>query len=227
MFGKTCATLAAMVLIAMLGSLLAAGEPVPTDLLFKLRQLDLVEKGAEVIYKFERKASDEVRLGLSFADDIRVGVTKVGDKGEREVTLNIFSGDRAHDKQNYPDLTINPIFLWYLDRTVASFSQLTGASPPYLKGKFRSMFDEKGKVEAIKADFGGNSVNAYRITVTPYAGDPSAAKMRGYDQSSFAFVVSDAVPGYFLGMNAVYESKNKDTPRLEEHLAIVGKGESK
>ena len=61
----------------------------------------------------------------------------------------------------------------------------------------------------------------------PYAGDPHAAKMRGYDQSKFAFIVSDAVPGYFMGMDAVYASTGKDTPKMEEHLAIVGKGELK
>jgi hypothetical protein len=202
-------------------------EPAPTDLLFKQKQMDLVGRGDALTYKFNRKVSDEKLLGPAFSDDIRVGVTKINEKGEREVTLDVFSGNRAQDQQSYPDLTINPIFLWYLDRTVKHIAGLTGANSNYLKGRFRGSFDDKGKVELIKLQFGGKPVNGYKVSIMPYVDDPNASKMRGYNNSKFDIIVSDQVPGYFVELKMAIESPNKGTPKIEETLGIDGLGETK
>ena len=44
----------------------AATDPTPVHTLFETRQLDLIDKGGEVTYRFERKVSDEksARQGL-------------------------------------------------------------------------------------------------------------------------------------------------------------------
>ena len=218
--------LGAMALIVPLATP-AASEPVATDLLFKQKQMDMVGRGDAVTYRFERKVSDEKLLGPPFADDIRVGVKTVNEKGEREVTLDVFSGERAQEQQNYPDLTINPIFLWYLDRTVKHLAGLTGANSNYLKGRFRASFDDKGKVELIKLQFGGKPVTGYKVSLMPYVDDPHAPKMRGYNQSKFDIVVSDQVPGYFVEMNMAIQSPNAGTPKIEESLGLVGSGVKK
>lgn len=205
----------------------AFAEPQPSDLLFKLRQLDLVSKGSEVKYKFERKSSNEQLLGRDFTDELKLQITKSSDKGARDIAMYIFTGEAARDVQNWPDLSTNPILLWYLDRSVTQLSTLSGAEKMYLKGRIRSTFDEKGKVEAIKAEYGGQQVDAYRITITPFKGDPYASKMEGYDHSYLTFIVSDAVPGYFVDMAATFESPKRGTPKIEEHLVIVNAGEQK
>lgn len=218
--------------IAALGLLLPAGrpahaEPPASDLLFKARQLDLVTKGSEMTYKFERKTSNERLLGKDFADELRLQITRAGDKGARDVAMHVFTGESARDVQNWPDLSTNPLLLWYLDRSVVQLATLSGAEKMYLKGRIRSTFDQLGKVEAIKVQFGGKDVDAYKITITPFKGDPYADKMEGYDHSFLSFVVSDAVPGYFFDMAATYESPRRGTPKIEERLVLVSAGEAK
>ena len=224
---RLCVMLMAVLAFVLPAAREASSEPAPTDLLFKARQMDMVGRGAAVTYKFERKVSDEKLLGAQFADDVRVGVLKVNEKGEREVTLNVFTGERAQETQNYPDLTINPIFLWYLDRTIKNLTGVAGGDGNYFKGRFRASFDDKGKAELIKTDFGGKQVTAYKVTIVPFLNDPYAPRMRGYHKSNFEVVVSDEVPGYFLEMRMTIESPNKGSPRIEERLALVGLGEVK
>ena len=205
----------------------AAADPQPSDLLFKLRQLDLVSKGSEMKYKFERKTSNEKLLGKDFSDELRLQITKASDKGARDIAMHVFTGEAARDVQNWPDLSTNPLLLRYLDRSVMQLYTLSGAEKMYLKGRIRSTFDEHGKVEAIKADYDGKQVDAYRITITPFKGDPFASKMEGYDHSYLSFIVSDAVPGYFVDMAATFESPRRGTPKVEEHLMLVNAGETK
>lgn len=215
---------AAMTLAVIPAALLAAAEPTPVDVLFKSRQLDLIDKGAEVKYRFERKASDEKVLGASFADEIKLGVKNLDEKGAREVALQVFSGDRARDPQGYIDLTINPLFIWYLDRSVTNFRMLGGGHPPYLKQRFSQSFMEGASIDPIKVTYKGKEVDAYRVTTLPYAKDPNAPKMKGFEKSEFKIIVSKDVPGYFYDLSAVYSSELKGTAKLEERVSVVDMG---
>lgn len=199
----------------------AAGEREAAPVLFESRQLDLIGKDEEVTYHFERKGSDERLVGKSYVDDIRLGVSKVNGNGERDVVFKVFSGDQARDPQNWPDLTINPLFIWYLDRSIATFNSLAGGNQMYLKHKFREALG-KATAEEIKIDYDGRSVNAYKIVVAPFADDLSAAKMQGFHKASFTIIVSDQVPGYFAELLADYVSTNAAGPELREQIKVVG-----
>lgn len=207
------------------GAAPSSAEPSATDLLFKVRQLDLVGKGSEIKYKFQRESSNELILGKNFSDDLRLEITKTGDRGARDIAMHVFSGEAARDVQNWPDLSTNPLFLWYLDRAIVQLATLSAADKNYLKGRIRSSFDDKGKVEAIKYNYNGQDVDAYKVVLMPLKGDPNASKMEGYDASYLTFTVSDAVPGYFVDMTSTYESPRRGTPIVKEQLTLVGAGE--
>lgn len=196
------------------------------ELLFKARHLDLVDKGGEVTYHFERTGSDERLVGKNYTDDIRLGVEKVDDKGGRDVVLKIFTGEHARDPQNYPELSINPLFIWYLDRAVATFSSLAGGNHMYLK---RKISDALGAAdfEATKVDYNGTEVDALKTTIAPFADDPSGFKMQGFKNSSFTIVVSNQVPGYFVDLQSNFVSSQAAGPELKEHIKVVGMGEAK
>jgi len=227
MLRMTCAVVAPLMLCAAPVSLLAAGEPTAQGVLFDARHLDQISKGAEVTYRFERKVSDEAILGKPFSDEIKLGVTQINDKGEREVVIKIFTGEYARDPFNLPELTVNPLFHWYFDRSVRTYSQLTSASVPYLHAKFRAALRDKAQIESIKFDYNGHSIDAYRVSVSPFAGDPNASKMDGFDGSHFTMVVSNDAPGYILDMVAYFESRKAGAPHLEEHISLVGMGDAK
>src|SRR5262245_48048509 len=112
---RTISVIMGAVVLSAAGALAATATETPTVVkaLFESRHLDQINKGSEVTYRFERKVSDPKLLGEGFEDDIKVGVAKVGAQGEREVVFKVFTGDKARDPSNWPDLTINPIFIWY------------------------------------------------------------------------------------------------------------------
>lgn len=204
----------------------ASSDAKVVPVLFESRQLDLIEKGSEVTYQFEKKGSDERLVGKDYTDTLSLGVSKVNEKGERDVVFKVFSGANARDPQNWPELTINPLFVWFLDRSVGTFNALAGGNQIYLKGRFRNAF-ETADIEDTKYDYNGKQVDAYKITVTPYANDPAAKKMKGFENSVFTIIVSKDVPGFFADLQASYVSKEAAGPKLEEHVKVVGLGVAK
>jgi hypothetical protein len=200
----------------------AATDPTPVHTLFETRQLDLIDKGGEVAYRFERKVSDEKLLGKAYADDIKLGVKNVGEKGEREVEFKAFTGEQAREPSSWPDLTINPLFIWYLERAVSNFNNLAGGNQMYIKAKFRSALGDKAKIEPTKIDLNGKSIDGYKITVAPFADDKNASKMQGYEKSNFTIVLSKDAPGYFVDLQSTFESTAAAAPKLEERISLVG-----
>ena len=79
--------------------------------------------------------------------------------------FKVFTGEHARDPWNLPELTVNPIFHWYLDRAVQNFGSLAGGNPQYLKHKFKDALRDKAEIETIKFKSNGKDVDAYRVTV--------------------------------------------------------------
>jgi hypothetical protein len=220
--GLGAMVVAAVVAAGAAGAGAEIAKPSPVDILFERKHLSNVEAGKDLVYKFERTVSQAELLGQPFTDDIKIEVKKATADGKRDVVVKVFSGDRARDPHPIDELTGNPILVVFLDRAVASYMSVAGGKIAYLKDKFRSAIRERATVEAVKVKVGDATVDGQRVTVQPYAGDLNAAKMRGFENSKFSFVLSDAVPGQFVEMDALYENTAKDAPRLEERTSLVG-----
>ena len=197
-------------------------KPTPVDVLFERKHLANVEAGTELVYRFERTVTQPDLLGLPFADEIKVEVKKVAGNGTREVLVKVFSGERARDPQPIDELTGNPVLVVFLDRAVSSYMAVAGGKIGYLKDKVRTALRERAVVEPAKVALGGKTVDGFKISVTPFSGDLNASKMRGYENSKFSIVVSDAVPGNFVELLATYENTAPTAPRLEERTVMVG-----
>ncbi len=217
---------AALCLVLLPVAAVAAADQKAQPILFESRQLELVNKGDEVTYRFEKIGSDERLVGKNYADDIRLSVAKVGEKGEREVIFKVFTGDNARDPQDWPDLTINPLFIWYLDRAVSTFNSLAGGNHMYLKHKMREALGN-ATAEEVKVDYDGKSVDALKIEITPFEDDPSSSKMQGFHKSVFTIVVSNQIPGYFVELGSNFKSTQAAGPELKEQIKVVGMGEAK
>ena len=203
-------------------SLAELAKPSSVDILFERKHLANVDAGADLDYRFQRTVSHPEILGQPFSDDIHVQVKKVGTDGTRDVVIKVFSGERAREPQPIEGLTGNPILVVFLDRAVSSFLAVAGGKVPYLKDRFRTALRERATVEPVKVLLGDKTVEAHRVTVIPYAGDLNASKMRGFENSRFSFVVSEAVPGQFVELLATYENTEKVAPRLEERTLMIG-----
>ena len=224
LFQSTCrALLAAGILAA--GAVSATAEivkPSPIDILFEKKHLSNVDAGTELVYRFERTVSKPELLGAPYTDDIKVEVKKVATNGTRDVVVKVFTGERARDPQPIDELTVNPILVVYLDRSIASYMSVAGGKQPYLKDKFRTALRDRSTVEPVKITLGGKTVEGQRVTVSPYAGDLNASKMRGFENSRFSIVLSEAVPGQFVELVSSFENADKDAPTFEERTSLTG-----
>ena len=205
-----------------LGASAENAKPSSVDMLFERKHLANLDAGADLAYKFQRTVSSAEILGQPFSDEIHVQIKKAGGDGARDVLVRVFTGDRAREPQPIDGLTGNPVLVVFLDRAVSSYMSVAGGKIPYLKDKFRTALRERSTVEPVKVTLGGKTVDAYRVSVSPYASDLNASKMRGFENSKFSFVVSEAVPGHFVELVAVYENTDKAAPRLEERTLMIG-----
>lgn len=206
----------------------AAKDQRVVEMLFETRHLDLIDKGSEVTYRFEKKGSDERLVGKDQNDELRLGVASVNGNGERDVVFRVFTGDQARDPQNWPDLTINPLFVWYLDRSVKTFRYLAGGDGRYLKARFQAALRETAEMEPIDYDFGGKKIKAHKVTVRPYANDwRNRGKMHGFENAEFIIIVSNEAPGFFVDLESRFVSSQAAAPSIEEKITLVGMGEAK
>jgi hypothetical protein len=203
----------------------AAGDPPSAvNLIFEHKHLSNVGQGKEVDYKFHRTVSDPKLLGEPFTDSITLKVVAAKPTGEKDVDLQIYTGERARDLQKLPGLTINPVFIVYFDQAVNSFSNLAGAKPPYLRQVFSMALKDKTKVEPIKVDYKGKQIDAYRISMNPYADDQNASKMQGWEGARYTLILSDEVPGEIVDLLSTYKNKFKGNEKLQlvERITLDG-----
>lgn len=206
-----------------LATAVAAEVPKATPMIFESEHLHDTKQGDELTYDFSRKVSDETLGGKPWSDKITLRITEIKD-GKRAVEMQIYTGDRARELQKMSDLTINPLFIVTMQQMVASVSTLTGGDFNYLKVRFTKELDKKGTVEPVKVDYKGETYEGYKITITPWKGDPAATKMKGYDDTSFSMIVAPKVPGELVETVAFVKSSEKGSIAYEDRHAIAGYG---
>jgi hypothetical protein len=206
----------------------AAGEtPKPAEILFDRPHIASVAAGTELVYKFERKPSDEKVLGAGFTDDIKVKVESDGAPGKKNVLVQIYSGDRAHEPQKITDMDGNPMLVIYLDNAVSHFRELSGGDSAYLKGMFSRYLGKSATIAPVTITYKGQQVDGYRVTATPYADDPAKSKMNGFEGATFTISLSDKIPGYFAQMVSMFTNTDKTVPTLKETTTLDGVGDVK
>jgi hypothetical protein len=220
-FVRGLAPVVALALILPIGAMAAAEQPQPADLIFNARHLDLVGKGGGIAYKFEHSVTDEKLMGKAFTDDVKIAVANVTPEGQRVLDVTVFTGDRQRPVQNFDGLSINPVFIWFLDKSVENYRVMSGGNHNYIKGRMRDAFVDKAKLEPIKVDFGGKSIDGYKITIVPFVEDPNKHKMQGFENSKFTFVLSKDIPGYFYELNAEIFSSQAGTGKMTDRLVLV------
>lgn len=215
--------------VACFGVVNAVAEeaPKPTEILFERPHIASVAPGTNLVYKFERAPSDPKVLGPGFSDDITVTIESDGAPGKKNVRLQIYSGDRARDPQEITDMDGNPMLVVYLDDAVAHFRLLAGGDSAYLKGMFKKSLAQDAKIDPVKIEYKGQSVDGYRVSLTPYINDPAKARMNGFEGSVFTIALSDKIPGYFAKMVSNYTNTDKKGPTLTETMTLDGVGDVK
>lgn len=213
--------------MAVTASAAADGVPKAVDLLFENKHIADIANGTELVYKFERLPSNEKLLGPGYVDDIKIKIDGDGAPGKKNVTVEMYTGERAREPNHSTDLDGNPMLLVYLDTALGHFRQLAGGDYSYLKHMFSKSFDKNAIVAPVKVSYKGADVDGYRVTVQPFVSDPSKSKMRGFESAEFSIVVSQNIPGQFAQMISKFNNSDKDAPTLVEKTTLDGVGDVK
>lgn len=196
-------------------------EPTAVDLIFSRAHLGNVAKDTTLTYNYSRVVSDPAIYGEAFTDLITVKTTAVGNDGEHDVVIQVFTGDRAREAQAVTGITANPMFEVYFTNSVGHFTQLTGADGSYAKHAFSQSLLQ-AKVEAVTLNYQGQEIPGYKISVAPYANDKAAAKMQGYENSVWTMIMSEKIPGEVAELSTTYMTAQPIKGELTETSRIDG-----
>ncbi|QRG08169.1 hypothetical protein EZH22_07545 [Xanthobacter dioxanivorans] len=173
----------------------AQGAPEAADLMFETPQFVTTTSGQSLVYRYARKASDP-ELGPSFEDRIRLTVAPGTGAGDtRDVQVDFFSGERHHAAGPFEGVTTNPVLMLFLENHVADLSGRLKGNPRYFKNAIRAGLRDKARVVPAEFSVDGRTYKGWRVSVSPFAGDPNAPRMRGLDTLVYTFDMAPDLPG--------------------------------
>ena len=129
----------------------------------------------------------------------------------------MFSGGVRLPAGPFENMPGNPILPLFLEHHLKGLAGLLDANPRYLKNAIRRGLRDAATVTAAKIDFDGKPVDGWRVVTKPFEGDPHRDELRGFDALTYTFVVSPAVPGEIVSIEA-HARKPDGGELLEERL---------
>jgi len=204
----------------------AQAAPTPEQLVFEQPFLAAFEPGASISYRFSRVAAD-VNLAPSFEDVVTLNVVKPDDArdGDKAAVVRLFSGPKARSFGPMP-ATYNPVVLVLLEQDVVEMQKVLGGSPYYIRARIRDALTSAEKVDEVKVDYKGQSIDAWSIKVSPFVKDPNRAKLKDFADRTYEITFSDKVPGGLYAIHTVTPKAGATTPLLVETLTVTGEGET-
>jgi hypothetical protein len=200
--------------------------PSAQSLLFDANYLAPLGAPSRIVYDYSSKTADPALFGKSFDDEVAMRLTPSADgSGEKEVTLDMFTGSRQHTVGPLTRVSGNPIIMMFLERDVSEMNMHVGGQPVYFRNVIRLAFREKAKLEPATITWEGKPVPATKITIQPFLGDPNGERMQLFKSKTYEFLVSDAVPGGIYQMHSTIGDARPDappTPAIEIKMTLKG-----
>lgn len=202
----------------------AASEPTAQELLFDATYLAPVAAPSRIKYHFSYKSIDSTLFGASYDDEASIRLKPTaGAEGYKDVTLDMFSGERQREMGPLPKVNGNPIIMMFLEHDTNLMQKHVGGAMVYYRNIIRAAFRDKATVQPADITWNGKPVKAMRISIQPFKDIPSAEKLQLFRTKIYEFTVSDAVPGGIYDMRSVVpDLEGKQTPAMDTHLTLTG-----
>lgn len=117
--------------------------------------------------------------------DGRITLAQVTDPSDGEPVLEVMQDDGTRSRRLglFPISSGDPVLTVFLEQTVRDMAAITGGSPDYIRNRIKDAVFRGGEItedgEATVASF------------EPFANDPNAERMAGFQTLSMTFVMDD------------------------------------
>jgi hypothetical protein len=191
--------------------------------LFESDHLRSIGAAERLEYRFHRETPE---ADSSYSDHVDIDVRPRADGG-KDVWTEFLTGERRMPAPPLMDFHGNPVIMFFLEHDVVDMNKLTGGATTYFRNRIRQAFVDKAELRQVTLDRDGKAVNATEITLTPFKGDERLAVFPGLAEKRYRFVLSDAVPGAVLEIEAAASSTTgrfsaKDTMTFVKTEPCVG-----
>jgi hypothetical protein len=209
----------------------ASADPTPISraetLLFMTPHLKDVQPPSRLHYAFNKSGS----LEKGFSDTVDLDIT-AGSDGKRKTAMRSFSSTSPVSSPEFENAETNPVLLFYLDREIAEMRRLTHGSTFHFSKQIRMALAESAQIKDVEIHFGGRTLRAQQITISPYESDPY--RDRYPDQrlmaKQYIFTVCEAIPGTVYEVRGVVPSPGGSPETeavIDERLTFASTGAPK
>ncbi len=156
---------------------------------------------AVVRYQFRKTGT----LEKNFDDAVMLTVKPKG-RDARTVEVAYLTGEHKVTLPAVEDAKANPVILYFLEQDVREMHRRLGGSENYFRRRIRLALAENAKVRPLSVAVNGKQVVANEVVIRPFADDPMTAKLGPFANKSYAFTVSDHVPGGVVQLRSRVEA---------------------
>jgi hypothetical protein len=225
MYSKSTLLHATLLTASLAGSAGAVDEPVdPRPLseaqvaLFEADHMHGIDGRAELTYSFRH---EEAEKGKDYDDRVSLDVRPRPD-GKKDVWADFLTGDHHVPYQPAIDFRGNPILMFFLERDVQEMHKLSGGAATYFRNRIRRAFVDGAAVRATTVETAHGKAPATEITLVPFREDSHIAVFPGWNEKSYRFVLSDAVPGTIYEIATEVPGADGQQPRFKETMIFAG-----
>jgi len=149
-----------------------------------------IASSAVLRYRFAQTGT----LDKAFDGDVVLTI-EAKDRDTRAVEVAYLSGERRVILPAVESAKANPVILYFLEQDVREMHRRLGGSENYFRRRIRLAFAEGAEVRPASVVVDGRTIAADEVVIRPFVDDPMKAKLGPFEGKSYAFVLSDQVPG--------------------------------
>lgn len=143
-----------------------------------------------VRYQFKKTGT----LEKNFDDAVTLTIKPNG-RAARTVEVSYLTGEHKVLLPVVEDAKANPVILYFLEQDVREMHSRLGGSENYFRRRIRLALAETAQVRPLSVVVNGKEVAASEVVIRPYVDDPMTARLGPFVNKSYAFTLSDQVPG--------------------------------
>ena len=102
----------------------------------------------------------------------------------------------------FPASVGNPMIMYHMETVTRDMAAITGGSQFYIRNRMKDALIRPAEITPVQVITAEGPAEASQVVLRPFADDPNAARMQGFDALSVTVVVSDKVPGWYQSLAA-------------------------